>query len=122
MGGAQCLLVSPLLAPRWLRLPPHHSPRSHNGLFVTDYAFDPNEVGRDEAEVLPCGHPATAAASAKPPSEPAKPPLAPPLPNDPPGAQVALYVPEQNHPDFGVVRAMVRDSTDTLTNGTDIPM
>ncbi|KAL4426385.1 hypothetical protein ABPG77_004679 [Micractinium sp. CCAP 211/92] len=51
---------------------------SHTGLFVTDYAFDPNEV--------------------------------------------ALFVPEQNHPAFGVVRAIVRDSTDTRTNGTDIPM
>ncbi|KAL4430893.1 hypothetical protein ABPG75_006149 [Micractinium tetrahymenae] len=51
---------------------------SHTGRFVTDYAFDPNEI--------------------------------------------ALYVPEQNHPAFGVVRAIVRDSTDATTNGTDIPM
>ncbi|KAL4419709.1 hypothetical protein ABPG75_006807 [Micractinium tetrahymenae] len=34
---------------------------------------------------------------------------------------VALYAPEQDHPNFGVVRAMVRDATDVIPDG-DIPM
>ncbi|KAI3433616.1 hypothetical protein D9Q98_003425 [Chlorella vulgaris] len=32
---------------------------------------------------------------------------------------VALYLPERDHPDYGVARAMLRDSTDVRTNGSE---
>ena len=45
---------------------------------------------------------------------------APPLPRPPSLAahQVAVYLPERQHPNYGVVRAMVRDASDVRTNGS----
>lgn len=47
-----------------------------------------------------------------------------PFPSHPASArqwrpQVALYLPERDHPDYGVARAMLRDSTDVRTNGSE---
>ncbi len=35
--------------------------------------------------------------------------------------QVHIYLPEDNHPGHGLVRAIVKDSNDFLLGGTDYP-
>lgn len=89
---------------------------SHTGARDAEPAFDPNEVGGQRL-----GRAVVADGRAGAPASRSPLPLAPTAiapASNPSNAQVAIFLPEQGHPDTGMVRAIVRDATDVRTNGS----